>query len=97
MTFKEALNLIDENKNLIGKKFRGATIDEFLVAPTDSVQRDQFSRLYIDSLNAQQSALPFINSDVDVLVVCDKHRIRQENFIATMTLFSLLSMTNEIS
>ena len=97
MTFEEALKVVNDNKQLIGKRFCGAIIDEFLIAPTDSEQYKNFYNLYQQTLDAQASVVPFINCDLDILVVCDKKRISQEGIFVCLTLNNLLGRLNEIS
>ncbi len=75
MNFSEAKKIVDANQHLIGKQWKGAIIDEIIIAPTDFSLRDLFNRIYLQTLNAQQSIKPFINSDVDVVVICNKKAI----------------------
>lgn len=96
MTFEEALKVVDDNKQLIGKRYCGAVIDEFLIVPTNPEQYKNYYNLYIQTLNAQASVVPFINCDLDILVVCDKKRITQEGTFMSLTLSNLLSRSNEI-
>jgi len=38
MKFKDALELANKNKELIGKKFKGSTIDEIIINSTNNQQ-----------------------------------------------------------
>lgn len=88
MNFINAVRIAEANQHLIGKVWNGATIEEVIVAPTDTLQWSEFERFYISSLNAQKAIVPFMNSDVGVFVVCDRFRIR------TQRLFIYTSISN---
>ena len=97
MTFEEAQKKVEENKHLIGKKFRGATIDDLLIVPTDAKLLGNVQRNYTETLEAQIAILPYINYDVDVLVICGKQHLRTTGTFPFITLSQLLSLSNEIS
>ena len=97
MNYNEATKIADANKHLIGKKWKGATIDEIIIAPKDSSSWDEFMKLYFSTLDACQAVLPFINEDVDVLVVCDKRRIRTQHFFGYTSIFKLPESFNAIT
>jgi hypothetical protein len=75
MNFSKAKKIVEANQHLIGKQWKGAIIDEIIIAPTDSSLRNIFEKMYLQTLNAQQSIKPFINSDVNVIVVYNKKMI----------------------
>lgn len=77
MKFIEAVKKADANKHLVGKVYKGAVIDEIILAPNDSNECDEFWKSYCISLDAQRSILPFMNSNVDVYIVSDKSKIYQ--------------------
>ena len=79
MTFKEALELANYNQYIIGKKLNGATIDEIIIHPVNEKQFEEFSKSYTLSLNAQKAVLPYLDFDLSVSVVLDKHRIRTQS------------------
>ena len=79
MTFKEALELANNNKNIIGKKINGATIDEIIIHPINGKQLEEFSKSYVQCLNSQKAVLPYMDSDLGVSVVLDKHRISTQS------------------
>lgn len=83
MNFFEALAVANEREQLIGKKTeKGATLDEIIIAPSNAEEYQNFINAYIDTLDAQLSIIPYMQSDVIVLGVFDKNRIRQDNVIA---------------
>lgn len=96
MNFTDAVKIAEANQHLIGKIWKEATIDEIIIAPTDSALCSEFERLYIQSLNAQKSIVPFINSDVEVFVVFDKHRIRTQNLIVYTSIHNLPNQFNVV-
>lgn len=82
MTFKEALILANQKKELIGNLTKsGATLDEVLIAPTNPTSFDDFKLAYVNSLNPHEAIVPYIDQDCFVVGVFDKYRIRQENII----------------
>lgn len=84
MNYIEAVRIAEANQHLIGKVWNGATIEEIIVAPTDTLLWSEFERFYISSFNAQESIVPFMNTDMEVFVVCDRFRIRtQKLFVYT--------------
>lgn len=82
MTFKEALAIANQKSNLVGTvNSEGATLDEIIIAPSNPTEFAQFEKLYNETLDAQKSIVPFMQSDLIVLGVFDKYRIRKENII----------------
>ena len=80
MNFNEALEDVNQKKELVGKlQQNGAILDELIIAPSNSEDYRHFIKTYIDTLNAQQAIIPYIQSDVIVLGVFDKKRIYQDN------------------
>lgn len=94
MNFIDAVRIAAANQHLIGKEWNGTTIEEVIVAPTDTLLWSEFEKLFISSLNAQESIVPFMNSDVDVFVVCDKKRIRSQNLSAISSIYELPQKMN---
>lgn len=82
MNFFEALVVANQKEKLVGKLGKnGATLDEVIIAPSNAEAYQRFISSYIDTLDAQKSIAPYIESDVKVLGVFDKIRIRRENVI----------------
>ena len=80
MKFLEALVVANQKEKLIGRLIKnGATLDEVIIAPSNAEDYQIFIKSYIDTLDAQKSIEPYIESDVNVLGVFDKIRIRQDN------------------
>ena len=92
MGIKEALEKINTHKNLLGKQLNGASIDDLIIVPTNIALKRQFEELYISSLDAQAALVPFLDKDVDIMVIFDKHRIRNQNIILSTTLDNVLKM-----
>lgn len=81
MTFTQALQLIERNKNLIGTKTdKGLLIDLILVVPTDADLRDRFIDNLMITRNPQQAIAPFMNSDVEVWVTNSEYLYKQGIF-----------------
>ena len=89
MKYLDAVRIVEANKHLIGKKWDGATVDEIIVAPTDSEVYAEFEKLYFQTLDAQQSIIPFINTDVEVFIVCDKERMRTQALFVYSSIYEL--------
>ena len=92
MGIQEALEKIDAHKDLLGKQLNGASIDDLIIVPTDIALKRQFEKLYISSLDAQAALVPFLDKDVDIMVIFDKHKIRRQNIIFSTTLDNVLKM-----
>lgn len=45
MTYQQAIETLEENSHLIGKKVEGKTIDEIIIYPTDNNSKDEFKRI----------------------------------------------------
>ena len=96
MNFTDAVKIAEANQHLIGKIWKEATIDESIIAPTDSSQWEEYGRMYVQTLNAQQSIAPFVNYDVEVFVVFDKHSIRTQNLIVYTSIHNLPNQFNVV-
>lgn len=77
MTFEEALSVIENNKNLIGTKYKGATIKELAIVPVDKGHFEEYLKNYCATLNAQQTIVPYMGEDVDVYVFFDDRYLNQ--------------------
>lgn len=87
MKFLEAVELASKKSNLIGTSTdNGGTIDDIIIVPTDRLEQEIFIRNYLISFDAQQSIVPYMNSDVQVLAVIDKKRIREQNIFLYTTI-----------
>lgn len=82
MNFIDALITVNQKEKFVGRFSKnGATLDEIIIAPSNAEEYQSFIKTYVDTLDAQQSIEPYINSDLIVLGVFDKMRIRQENVL----------------
>jgi hypothetical protein len=90
MNFKEATELKNKNEHLIGQKYRGATIEELIIRPTNGNEFNAFNKSYLTTMNAELSLKPFLESDLDVDVVCDRAKIRTNNLFIRTELENLL-------
>ena len=90
MNIKDATELKNKNLHLIGQKYRGGTIDEIIIRPKNDEELEIFMKLYIRSMNAEKSLLPFLKSDLHVFVVCEKDKIRTSNLILMTEIENLL-------
>lgn len=95
MTFNEALKLIKDNRNLIGRIVKGAPMDEFVVVPTNPESKAKFEKIYIQTLDAQKAIAPFLSEDVIVRIVCDKKEIRDDNIILYLSLDDAIELIQE--
>lgn len=75
MEYNEALQFVEKNLHLIGKKDKGATIEELILVPTNAALRDDFLKLYLRTLDGNLAIQPYIGADVDIVAVFDKKRI----------------------
>ena len=49
MKYKEALEIVNGNINLIGKETNIGLIDEIVIYPTDENLKEEFKKIYINS------------------------------------------------
>jgi len=76
MKLLKAQKIIEQNKHLIGEKYRGAQIDEFIIYPNSESEWDEFRERYLRTLNSDFATEPFLqNANLEIGVVCDKKRI----------------------
>lgn len=82
MTFLKALEVANEKSHLVNVlKSHEAVLSEIIIAPSDKIEFEQFKKLYIETLDAQEAVVPFMQSDLIVLGVFDKHRILKEGIL----------------
>lgn len=94
MTYAEGLKEISRYQHLIGKCIDGAIIDELILIPTDSKLQEQFTKSYINCLNAELAIFPFQDENLEILVVFDKQRMRKEDLFLHMSLNELKNRIN---
>ena len=83
MNFHQSLDVANKKEQLVGHlKKNGAVLDEVIIAPTDDEKYQGFIKAYVDTLDAQRAIAPYIKSDVIVLGVFDKYRIRRDNLLS---------------
>ena len=90
MNFNEATELKNKNEHLIGQKYRGGTIEELIIRPTNEKEFDVFLKSYLRTLNAENSIQPFLNSNLTVDAVCDRAKIKTSNIFFRVELENLL-------
>lgn len=83
MNFNKALEVINKNNHLIGSDYKGSTLDEFIILPTDLAFRDIVTQQYVANRNAQQAIAPYINQDVEVFCVFDVGKINANGVLLT--------------
>lgn len=83
MEFNQAIKLKEKNKHLLGKKDKGATIDELILVPTNNDSAEEFLKIYLQLLDGDKAIIPYTGSDVNVVAVFDKKRTHQGFFFFT--------------
>ena len=84
MKYKDAIKIVNDNINLIGKKTRLGQIDEIIIYPTDENLKEEFKKIYIKTGNANEAINPFINEDVEISAIINKKMIiKQKIFFST--------------
>lgn len=83
MTYQQAIETIENNSHLIGKKVKGKIVDEIIIYPTDNNSKKEFKRIYLSTLDSKKAIEPFKNEDVDVSAIIDKRNIRAGFFISS--------------
>jgi hypothetical protein len=90
MNLEEATELKNNNEHLIGQKYRGGTIEELIIRPTNGNEFDAFVKSYLRTMNAELSIQPFLGSDLVVDAVCDREKIRTNNIFFRTEIENLL-------
>lgn len=90
MNFSEALELKNNNRHLIGQKYRGAIIDEIIIRPINENDFEIYMRSYLRTMNAEIVLKPFVNSELRVDVICDREKINRNNLILRTEIEKLL-------
>jgi len=90
MNYEEAVELKNKNEHLIGQKYRGGTIEELIIRPTNQKEFEAFSKSYLRTMDAELSIQPFIGSDLTVDAVCDRAKIRTNNIFFRTEIGNLL-------
>lgn len=90
MNYSEASELKIKNEHLIGQKYRGGIIEELIIRPKNEKDFDVFMKSYLRTMNAELSIQPFLRSDLNVDVICDKAKIKTHNLILWTELEKLL-------
>ena len=81
MTYKEATEWIEANKNLIGKVTeKGFVYRELVIVPADNKDREAFLRNYVLSYNNQAAIIPYMGGDLQVWGI-DIDMIRKHNLL----------------
>ena len=88
MNYNDAEKIKNANSHLIGKEWKGATIDEIIIVPTDAELRTKFELLYAQIWDGQAAISRFVNNDVDIVIVLNKSHMR------TMGVFCFDSIYN---
>ncbi len=81
MNFIEANELKNKNLHLLGKKYKGAMVDELIIRPINEKEYDDFIKTYLRTLSAELSLEPFVNSDLGIDVIFNKDDIKTSNYI----------------
>jgi len=89
MEYIKAILLLANNSHLIGKKDKGATIEELILVPTNNELRDEFLKLYLRTQDGQVAIQPFTGTDVDIVAVFDKKRIEIQGIFFHTNIFNL--------
>lgn len=92
MEFNQAVQIKEKNKHLIGKKDKGATIEELILVPTSNPSAEDFLKIYLQLLDGEKAIIPYTGSDVDVVAVFDKKRIHQGFFFHT----NIINLSDEL-
>ena len=89
MKYEEARMLVEKNRHLIGKKYKGRFIDEIIIYPIDPMYLAVFKQEYYSTLDAVESIKPFIDFEVNVTAIVDKKMIVEDNMILFVSLEDL--------
>lgn len=97
MNYEEATAVKEQNGHLIGQTYRGATIEDILIRPTDAKEFDEWSKRYIRTMDGDAAIAPFLESNLAVDVVCDRAKIRTSNIFFRTEIENLLDEGLEVN
>jgi hypothetical protein len=81
MTYKEAKEILEQKKGLIGKiNAKGFQITTLLIVPSEENARNIFFQSYIINFNAEVSIAPFITNDVELWGI-DENYLKRSNIL----------------
>lgn len=87
MLYKEALKLAEKNRHLIGRKYKGAIIDDIIVYPLKETSMNSFFELYSHSLNYEESISSFMKEEEFYIIgICEKEKFYKNGFYAPVPL-----------
>lgn len=74
MTYKEALEWIEANKQLIGTKTeKDMLIGDLVAVPVNEAHRDAFMQSYVLNRNKITSLIPYVNEDLEIWAIDTYH------------------------
>lgn len=81
MTYKQALEWIEANKQLIGTETeKGMKIGELVAVPVDPKDKEAFIRSYIFNKNNGITVLPYTNGELEVWAI-DTDRLKPNGML----------------
>ena len=87
MLYKEALRLVEKNQHLIGRKYKGAIIDDIIVFPQKESSMNFFFELYSQTLNYEESISSFMDEqEFYVAVICEKDKLHKMGYFAPVSI-----------
>jgi len=90
MEYNKAIELIKKNNHLIGKKYAGAIIDEIIPVPSNPEMNELFRFKYKQTLDWQNSILPFTNLDVNLFAIFEKNRMSMGGLLVYIAIENLI-------
>jgi hypothetical protein len=100
MHYQNAVLHKEMNQHLIGEKYKGSTIDEIIIFPTDQEAFKGFLSLYSKNYAADKCLQKFKEFDLQVAFVVDKRKYRQTGLLFYISLeklknegFSVITIT----
>ncbi|MDO1451894.1 hypothetical protein Q0590_36835 [Rhodocytophaga aerolata] len=81
MDYQTAVLHKEMNQHLIGQPYKGSTIDEIIIFPTDQGAFKNFIDLYSKDEAADKCLQPFKHLDLQVAFVVNKRKYRQTGIL----------------
>ena len=96
MNLKEAIAIKNLNQHLIGKTWKGQSIDRIIVHPKDQEKMNEFVKLLSPDRNEELIASQFAYTEMQVSVIYNKRRWEIQNECLYHSLEDLAKRANEL-
>ncbi|MCB0633832.1 MAG: hypothetical protein KDD15_29075 [Lewinella sp.] len=81
MDYENAKRFKEDFEYLVGDEYKGAIIEELIVVPAHGTDFNEFVKIFLRTEDPHVAIIPFLNRELTVEVLLDKHKIDQGYFL----------------